>query len=281
MTIKRSQDQHGENLPPRGDPAEQRWTAILLAGQRPGVDPLAEHCGLKYKALVPVNGTPMLLRVARALLGSSKVARIVIIAQEPEALLSGDTACLADEPRIAFAVSNDGIAASIAAVAGTDVAPWPVLVTTADHALLTSAMVDEFLSATGENDITIAVGERKLVEASYPMTKRTWLKFSDGHYSGANLFALRGKNVLPALTLWSAIEQDRKRSWRILSSFGPWLLLRALTRSIAFPDAVSRADGRMQLRVSPVLMTQAEAVIDVDKVADLNLVELILSQRQE
>lgn len=256
---------------------DARWTAILLAGQRPGGDPLADHCGEKYKALVQVAGKSMLARVAEALLGSTMIGRVVILAQEPEALLTGDATDLIDDPRVSMGVSNDGIATSIAAVAGTDVAPWPLLVTTADHALLTTDMVDAFLTEAGVNDIAIGVGDREIVEARYPMTRRTWLKFRDGHYSGANLFALRGENTLAALDLWATIEQDRKKGWKIISSFGPRLLFRALTRSIGFEDAVGRAGKRLGVDAKPVILAQPEAAIDVDKPSDLELAETILS----
>ena len=43
-------------------------TAILLAGSRPGVDPLAERAGVAAKALVPIGGQPMIDRPLRALL---------------------------------------------------------------------------------------------------------------------------------------------------------------------------------------------------------------------
>lgn len=254
-----------------------RWTAILLAGQRPGGDPLADHCGEKYKALVQVAGKSMLARVAGALLGSALIGRIVILAQEPESLLTGDTAGLADGPRISMTTGNDDIATSIASVAGTNVAPWPLLVTTADHALLTTDMVDAFLAEVGFNDIAIGVSDREIVEARYPMTQRTWLKFKDGHYSGANLFALRGESTLAALNFWATIEQDRKKSWKIVSSFGPRLLFRVLTRSIGFEDAVGRAGRRLGVDATPVVLSQPEAAIDVDKPSDLELAERILS----
>ncbi|QLC24404.1 NTP transferase domain-containing protein [Parasphingopyxis algicola] len=256
---------------------DARWTAILLAGQRPGRDPLADHCGEKYKALVRVAGKSMLARVADALLGSSLIGRVVILAQEPDALLVGDTVSLANNLLVTLATSNDGIATSIAKVAGTDIAPWPILVTTADHALLTTDMVNAFLAETGHSDIAIGVGDREIIEARYPMTQRTWLKFRDGHYSGANLFALRGENTLAALDLWATIEQDRKKSWKIISSFGPRLLFRAITRSIRFEDAVHRAGKRLGVNARPIVLTQPEAAIDVDKPTDLELAEHILS----
>ncbi len=105
--------------------SEGAWTAILLAGQRPGADPLASHFGQTWKALVPVAGEAMLSRVAKTLLAAPSIGRVVVMAQAPEALFTGDCAWLAAEPRIATALSDAGIAASAAAVAGTRAAPWP------------------------------------------------------------------------------------------------------------------------------------------------------------
>ena len=107
------------------------WTAILLAGQRPGPDPLAEAFGERWKAKVRIGGEAMLSRVARTLLTAPSIARVVVLAQEPRALLDGDCGWMASDPRIDTAPSTAGIATSVAAVAGGATAPWPVLVTTA------------------------------------------------------------------------------------------------------------------------------------------------------
>ena len=255
------------------------WTALVLAGRRPEGDALAGHFGEKYKALIPLAGKPMLLHVIDALLGSDRIGRVIILAQEPGELLVGSGAGLADEPRIALAASGAGIARSIAAIAGTEMAPWPVLVTTADHPLLTSGMVDEFISGANGFDLAVGVSARSVVERQYPETRRTWLKFSDDHYSGTNLFALRGGESVPLLELWSSIEQDRKKSWKILTRFGPLLSLRALTRTITLEAAITAAGKRFGLRAGAVVMTNAEATMDVDKVADFEIAERIFENR--
>jgi hypothetical protein len=180
---------------------------------------------------------------------------------------------------VALAASGARIAQSISAIAGSDLAPFPLLVTTADHVLLTRDMLAEFLAATGDCDVAIGVGERAALEGRYPGNRRTWLKFSDGHYSGANLFALRNLKVAPALMLWEGIEQDRKRVLRLFSRFGPALLLRAATRSISFAVAVRRAGARLSLRAKPIVLSAPEAAIDVDRLGDFELAERVLARR--
>lgn len=252
------------------------WTAILLAGQRPGIDPLAAAFGQSWKALVPIAGEAMLSRVARTLLASPSIGRVVVLAQAPDALLVGDCAWLAGEARVATAASAAGIATSVAAVAGSGVAPWPVLVTTADHPLLTVAMIEAFLAGAGEADVAVGVVGRRTLLAAYPGNKRTWLPFADDAYSGANLFALRSDRARLALTAWSAVERDRKKALTLIWHFGPLLALRALTRTIGLAGAMRAAGRRLGFDARPVVLPFAEAGIDVDKPSDHALADAIL-----
>jgi CTP:molybdopterin cytidylyltransferase MocA len=254
------------------------WTAVLLAGQRPGVDPLAAAFGFKWKALIPVAGEAMLSRVARTLLAAPSIGRVIVVAQQPEALLVGDCAWLAADPRIATAVSADGIAVSIAAVAGKD-APWPLLATTADHPLLTVAMVEAMIGGIGDADVAIGVVARETLLSAYLGNRRTWLTFADGGWTGANLFAFANERARTAILSWSAVERDRKKAIKLVWHFGAWLAVRALTRTITLADAMRRAGRRRGFTAVPVALPFAEAGIDVDKPSDHWLAEMILAAR--
>jgi GTP:adenosylcobinamide-phosphate guanylyltransferase len=255
---------------------EAGWTAIILAGQRPGVDRLAHHFGGDLKALVEIGGEAMITHVIRTLLQVPEVKSILVLAQNParleEAVAAGGGA--------SFSVSASGISASIKAVAGTALAPWPMLVTTADHPLLTPAMIRDFLSASGAEDLSVAMVEKQTMLAQFPEAKRTWLKFSDGHWSGANLFALKSDKVSAALDLWAAAEQDRKQVWKLFLHFGPWLAVRAITRTIGLSAALEKAGQRLGLTVKLVAMGDPVAAIDVDKPEDHALASAILEARK-
>jgi GTP:adenosylcobinamide-phosphate guanylyltransferase len=252
-----------------------RWSAILLAGQRPGENELAAGFGVALKPLIPVAGQVMVARVAATLRGCPDVGRILVLTQSPEAI----AAALPPDPAIAIKPSGDGIARSVAAVAGGPDAPWPVLVTTADHVLLTPETVAEFLAQTKACDVAVAMVERRTVLARFPRSRRTWLHFAGGAYTGANLFALNGAGAAAALRLWSEIESDRKKGWRLIARFGPLLLIRALTRTIGLPAALARAGGRLGVVVKPVILGDARAAVDVDKPDDHALATAVLEGR--
>ena len=79
-----------------------------------------------------------------------------------------------------------------------------------------TAMIAEFTAKAEGADLAIAVVERRPLMARFPQTKRTWLSFRGGSYSGANLFAFGSSRVLPAIEQWRAVEQER---WRATVGF--------------------------------------------------------------
>ena len=256
--------------------AKTGWTAIILAGQRPGVDPLAAAYGETFKALVPVGGRPMVARVVETVLGISAISKVVILCQQPEAI----KAVLPDHPKLNYVESQSGISQSILGVAGTDAAPWPLLVTTADHPLLTPEMITHFLETSGDTDVAVGMVERAIILAAYPDNKRTWIKLRGGAWSGANLFALSNETARKALTLWVSAEKDRKQLFKLFWHFGPLIALRAITRTISLQDGIAALGCRLGLNARAVALPFAEAAIDVDKLSDHRLVEEILTARE-
>jgi GTP:adenosylcobinamide-phosphate guanylyltransferase len=250
-------------------------TALLLAGRRPGVDPLAAAKGETLKALIPVAGRPMVARVVETLLATPGIAAVRVLTQDIDPI----AAVLPADPRLSFVRSGDGIARSIAAVAGGAEAPFPLFATTADHVLLTPATIAAFLAGAQGADVAVGMVERRVVQARFPQSKRTWLHFRGGSWTGANLFWFAGPAALPVIASWAAVEQDRKKGWKLIARFGPGLLLRALTRTITVQDAVARAGRGLGGDVRVVPLADPLAAVDVDKLSDLALAEAVLEAR--
>lgn len=253
---------------------------MLLAGRRPGVDPLAAHFGTPDKALIPIEGEPMLSRVARTLLGSTNVARVIVLAQDA-ALLTGSpgTAWLAQEPRVGFADSGQSISAGLADLLRRHPNDYPFLITTADNPLLSEPILDAFVKGAAGADIAVGLVEREALLAAYPGSRRTWIPFRGGRYSGANLFWMASPAVLPLLDVWRRIEQDRKRRWRVIGAFGPIMLMAVLLRLLSAPQAFDRIGQRYGVKARPVPLPFPEACIDVDKLEDFELASAILRQQ--
>lgn len=252
-----------------------RWTAFLLAGSRPGGDPFARSMMIGHKALIPVAGEPMVLRPLRALLASPEVGDIIVLTQDPGDLQP----ILPDDARVRIRASRGTIAQTLAEQLADHATQFPVLVTTADHALLDPAMVAEFTARAKGADLAVAVVESRALLARFPHTKRTWIGFRGGRYSGANLFALGSPKVLPGISRWGAVEQDRKKGWRLLWALGPALLLGAVFKLRTIHDSAAAIGRKLGIDVRIVEMSDPLAAIDVDKPADHMLVEDIIAGR--
>lgn len=255
-------------------------TAILLAGSRPVPDPLAVAAGVAVKPLVPVAGEAMINYPARALLAHPAIGRVIVLTQAPE-LFAGDpaTAWLVDHPKLRFEKSGGGIASSLMALLDRTDLPFPLLMTTADHVLLDGGMLDQMVREAAGADIAVAMVEQATLLARYPGSRRTWLKFRDGWWSGANIFWFGSARARPVIALWQEVEQDRKKGWKIVSAFGPLTLLGAVLRISSLRGGIARVGRRFGLTARLVAMEKAEACIDADKPEDVVLIEGILAER--
>lgn len=246
---------------------------MVLAGSRPGRDAFAEEFGTELKALIPVGGEPMVARPVRALLASENISRVLVLAQTVDRI----RAVLPDNPRLEVRASQGTIAETIIGLIEDRTVAWPLLVTTADHALLDTATIDEFCSQATGADIAIGVVERGNLLVRLPSTRRTWLKFRGGVYTGANLFALSSPAVRPAIELWRSVEQDRKKVWRVISALGPSVLIGVALRLISLDGVLAQLGWRLKLSLKGVRMSNPLAGVDVDKPEDHKLVEAILA----
>lgn len=261
-----------------GAPAHP-FTALVLAADRGPVDPVSRAAGVAHKCLAPVAGRAMLEWVIEAVAASPRVGRIAVSLRDPALLeLLPSLTPLVESGRLVGLQAAGSPSRSVLQAAAELAQPYPLLVTTADHALLTTEMVDHFCAASQAAGVEVTAGltASEVLLERYPQSRRTYLRFRDERYSGANLFALMSERAMALPELWLRVEQQRKRPWRIAAVFGPGLLLSYLLRRLSLDEAMARISARLGVAVAAVKMPFAEAAIDVDKPEDLELVNGIL-----
>jgi len=244
--------------------------ALVLAGTRQGGDPLARELGVAHKALIAIDGEPILARVVRAL-RRARIARIAVSCEDEE------VARLARSLGAETIPAQSGPSASVKR--GFDALGAPLLVTTSDHALLQADWIVRLIEGTPPSaDLGVMMARRDKVEAAAPNTRRTYLRFADGEWSGCNLFLLKSPKARAALDLWSQIEADRKRPWRIARRLGLSTLLAYALGRLTIQQALDRLGARAGLAVAMVAASDGRAAIDIDKREDLELVEALLAK---
>lgn len=243
--------------------------ALILAGSRPGApDPVAAYAGVPHKALITLGGETLLARVAAAVRAGG-ATRVLVSANGP--------AVLAEAARLGLEVVAPAAGPSGSVAAGLAAAGAPLLVTTADHALLEGEWVRRFVAdMPADADVAVLLARRETIEAAAPRTRRTYLRFADGAWSGCNLFLLATPAAARAIGLWREVEADRKRPWRIVGRLGPGLLVRYLLGRLTLAKAVAHLGRRAGVRATTVASPFGLAAVDVDKPADLELVRGIV-----
>lgn len=258
------------------------FTALVLAGERGPTDPLTVGMDAGCKALVPVGGTPMLFRVLDALADSDEVGPILMSGPDrPQLEGSRHLADGITAGRWDWCAPGASPATSAYAALESLSAETPVLLTTADHALLNPEIVDHFCAAARRSgcDLAVALADHAEVVSAFPDVRRTALRFRGGAYCGCNLYAFLTPGSRRVADFWSQVEQDRKHPWRIARTLGWGPLFRYLTRRLSLEETLRLFSDRLGLRICPIILPFPHAAVDVDKPSDRDLVERILKDR--
>jgi GTP:adenosylcobinamide-phosphate guanylyltransferase len=211
--------------------------------------------------LAEVGGKPILARVVEAL-RQSGVARIAVAANDPQVM------ALAEALGTELVPPQSGPSASVGAAFAELGAP--LLVTTADHALLRPEWVRDFVSDVPEGtDAAVLLASREAVQRAMPESRRTWLRLADGDWSGCNLFLMATPRAIAAIEAWQAVEANRKRPWKIAARFGLRPLWLYVTGRLTADGAVGLLGRRVGIEAHAVAARDGLAAVDVDKPQDL------------
>lgn len=258
------------------------YTAIILAGSRPGRDPVAEAAGVACKSFAPVGGRPMVLRVLDTLTAAGQIGPMV---------LCGPSQSLIDrEPELKGRIEAGEIKwidshamPSLSTYHALQSVPEgiPVLVTTADHALLTPQIVDFFCGEARRIKCDVAVGltPHQAVISAFPETRRTAVKFKDGGYCSCNLFGFLNPRSHRAAQFWQRIEQDRKKPLRMMRILGWWAVLRYLLGRVSLDEGLEQISRKLQIRARAVMLPFPQAAVDVDTADDWHLVQRLVKKQ--
>ena len=158
-----------------------------------------------------------------------------------------------------------------------------VLLTTADHPLLTSEIVNEFCAASSKSgaDLTVGLAPYALVREEFPAMKKTVLRFRDGEFCGCNLFSFLTPEGREAANYWREVEAQRKSPLRVIRALGWFSVAKYLLGKLTLDDALNSLSRNLGLQVRAVILPYADAAVDVDSVSDYRLVQAAFEARSE
>lgn len=253
---------------------------LVLAGQRSGtLDPLARDAGVSHKCLVPVAGQSLIGRVLttidRALPGAP-----IMVSIENQAVLDGEptVARLRQEGRLTIVPARFNLVDSVRAA--SEVAGFPLLITTADNALLTADALHT-VAAEGESERSQAIlvmASRDDIQAAHQGGKGRYYEFRDGGYSNCNLFWLGDQAALRAAEAFREGGQFLKVAGRMARAFGLLNLILFRLKVLTLDQGFKAASRRLGVRVRPLVLRDGRLAIDVDDRRSKEMVEELLQR---
>jgi GTP:adenosylcobinamide-phosphate guanylyltransferase len=242
---------------------------VLAGGDGAVIDPTC-----RFKGLVPIVGKPLVEWVVDALKDASTIAEIAVVVPTAEDLGSWvdkvDKLVVSDRPFM------DNVLAGVSSFRSDR----RVLVATGDLPTLDGRAIDAFVGAALASgaDFAYPLVPKDDMLAAFPGSQRTYFKLKTGAYTGGNL----------ALVSPTAAEANRQIGQRLFELRKSAL---ALVRLLGLRFAVKFVLGRLEASEveakmkeligcsgAAILTREPSIGMDVDKPADVELVERMLGQ---
>lgn len=241
--------------------------AVVLAGS-PNSGPLKECSSVQHEALIPIGPKVMVEYVVEALLNARQIRNVLVIG--PEAELSP----LLTRERVSVAGSAGGIMQNIEAGLNRLSGEKRVLLVTSDIPMLTSRAVDDFLAMCRDmsGDFYYPVISRKIIEARFPSTRRTYVPLKEGVFTGGNLFIINPAKFKMCVENGQKLINNRKSPLGLCRLLGLGFVFKFLSRTLTLAEAEKKVSELLGIRGVVVISSFPEIGVDVDKPADLEVV---------
>ena len=250
------------------------YDAIVLAGGE-NSEHLSRFSSRSYEAMIEIAGKPMVTFVVDALAATPQVERIFIMG--PVKQLAN---CVFPK-NVILVEGGRTIVETIQLGMEALGHKHKVLVVTGDIPLLTPAAIDHFLGQCAEVDVDLyyPIVSKETSNQYYPGNKRTYVRFTDGTYTGGNVFLVNPEIVPRCLSVAGELIDNRKNPFKLCCLLGWWFVLSFLIGRLSLSKVQERVAGLLGVTGIVIKSPYPELGIDVDKPSDLELVRTAFSFR--
>ncbi|WP_110954262.1 NTP transferase domain-containing protein [Anaerosinus massiliensis] len=242
------------------------YNAIVLAG---GISKKlsADHAQM-YEAFIDIGGKPMLSFILEALQQSKHIAKIIVAG--PSNL--SDRMPL-KQYDITFAQSGKTILDTVTSGLKASQSSCKTLIVTVDVPFITTEAIDDFIRQCEEKDgdFYYPIIEKQISEVKFPQAKRTYVKLSDGIFTGGNIFLVNPNIVPQCMLVAEKMIKNRKKPWKLASLLGWGTLIRFILGNLSVDAARNRVSEILGVRGVVILSNYPELGMDMDKISDIEL----------
>jgi molybdopterin-guanine dinucleotide biosynthesis protein A len=157
----------------------------------------------------------------------------------------------------------------------------PALLTSCDIPLADSAVFDNLLTMAEnqEADIIYPIIRREVMEKRFPGARRTYVKLSDGTFTGGNAFLAFPKCLLDNMSTMEAVLDSRKSPMKLASLFGWSTLIKIILGRASLSELEKQASRVLDVSVKALPFPHAELGMDIDKCEDLEYARQKISRK--
>jgi GTP:adenosylcobinamide-phosphate guanylyltransferase len=252
---------------------------LITAGGIPAPeDTLYQATQGGYKALIPLAGKPIIQWIVDAFSVCEGIGDLVIVG------LPADTPIRSSHKIHFLPDQGDLVLNTRSGLEGLrQIAPGEEygLMCAGDVPSINPEMVAWFLKNVPalQADLVYTIVERKVMEATFPESKRTYLRLKDKEVCGGDMFAIRTDRRIQDLPIWEKLVAARKNPLKQAAMFGFDTLFLILTRQITVQQLEVKLSGKLGLNARTLPTPFAEMGMDVDKLFQFQIVEKFMQDR--
>ncbi len=254
----------------------QTYPAVVLAGfSTDQPDPLAVAMGGRRKALLEINGRPMVQWVVSALQRSSRVGRIAVVGMGPE-----DGIDLG--PNVMFVPNQarqfDNALAGMQALQEVEPGLDCLLVCSSDIPVLKPESVDWYVGAAEAMnvDFVYSIVRKEIMEGQFPGAARSYVSMREGQFCGGDLFLVRASVARNNEELVRELIARRKSAFQQMRLAGFGTVIKFILRRLTIAEAEAVGSRLLACRARTIDSPYADLGMDVDKPHQLEMARRVL-----
>ncbi|MHB8635979.1 MAG: NTP transferase domain-containing protein [Fimbriimonadaceae bacterium] len=242
-------------------PASATLDAILPAGGRLGAE-LAAKVGTDIKALIEIDGKPLLEHVFDAIQASGLVRRTVLIGgSDVRAKFANRATYAIDEADSGPANMYNGLETLLAQADP----PTRILLATTDLPYVRGQHVARLIEmAPTDKQIVVPAVRRADFEVAYPGTSSTFVKLKDGEFTLGGMFLIDATAMRNMRPHAEAVFNQRKSKFGMAKLLGFGFALRFATNRLSLLDVERKIVSLLGCSAGPVPGAPAEFAYDID-----------------
>ncbi len=244
------------------------FNALVLAGMKEK-GPLEIAANVENKALIMINGRPVIDYIVNALKGSKNIDKIVVVGPKNELypyigekvekiIESGNSMLYNLEVGIKYFNSNEDL-----------------LISTSDIPLISPQAIDEFIEKCLERKAHLGypIIKKENIIKKYPEIQRTYVKIKEGTVCGGNIIFFKPKIFYENKELIKELFENRKAMWKWAKILGFKFVLKYLLKIVTLNEIEKKVSRLVGCKSVAVIISYPEVMIDLDKISDYELVQ--------